>query len=57
MTYNSPPLIVFFILILYYLYRYLAGVEDETEEEDMLVEGLAEYYDALKLEDKNIIRG
>lgn len=57
MTYNSPPIIMFFILLLYYLYRYLMDVEEEEEDLGELVEGLADYYEALKLEDKNIIRG
>ena len=48
---------MFFILLLYYLYRYLMDVEEEEEDLGELVEGLADYYEALKLEDKNIIRG
>ena len=57
MTYNTPPIIMFFFLILYYTYRQVMGIEDEEEEQKELVEGLADYYDALKLEDKRIIRG
>ena len=57
MTYNSPPIIMFFILLLYYLYRYLMDIEEEEEDLGELVEGLSNYYEALKDEDKNIIRG
>ena len=32
MTYNTPPIIVFFFLILYYTYRQVMGIEDEEEE-------------------------
>lgn len=58
MTYNSPPIICFFCLCLYYLIKRLFGSDEEEEEEDnQLVEGLAEYYDALKHDDVSIIRG
>jgi len=59
MTYNSGPL---WLLILIFVYTMLTkwfgrGGEDEEDEDDQLVEGLADYYDALKDDDKNSMIG
>lgn len=58
MTYNSGPL---WILALIFLFRVVTtkwcGGSNEEEEDDGLVEGLAEYYDALKDSDKACLIG
>ena len=44
--------------MLYMIIRAIFGAdEDEEDEQDQLVEGLSEYYEALKKEDKNIVCG
>ena len=58
MTYNTAPIIVFFIQFVYLLLKCLFGSDEEEEDEDdALVEGLADYYEALKRDDKNIVQG
>lgn len=57
LTYNSGPILVFFMIFIYVVWKALCGGEEEEEEDDQLVEGLSEYYEALKKDDKNIIVG
>jgi len=57
MTWNSAPFICFALLVLYSLVNCIWGSEEEEEEDDGLVEGLDEYYNALKSEDIDLIRG
>ncbi len=53
MTYNSGPLWALILIFVWSLIQHCRGVSDEEgDEEDQLVEGLAEYYDALKDADK-----
>lgn len=57
MTYNSAPILMFFLLVLYRIVQCIWGGEEEEDDSDQLTEGLDEYYNALKTEDKAIIRG
>lgn len=57
MTYNSAPLWLFFALMAYQIFAYFFITEEEEEEDDQLVEGLEDYYVALKKEDKAIAIG
>lgn len=58
MTYNSGPLWILILIISYSVFCYITGYgSDEEEDEDQLVEGLADYYDALKDSDKSSIIG
>ena len=57
MTYNSCLLWLFFALILMKLYQYFFAGEEEEEDDDQLVEGLDNYFDALKVFDKSITIG
>lgn len=52
MTYNTGPLWLLILIILYSWIQKLRGVTEEEEEDDGLVEGLDDYYDALKKPDK-----
>jgi len=52
MTYNSGPMWLLILVCVYRLFRYCSGATDEEEEDDGLVEGLDDYYDALKINDK-----
>lgn len=59
MTYNSGPL---WILILIFTYGILSRCfcpsnDDEEDEDDQLVEGLQDYYIALKKDDKSVLIG
>jgi len=57
MTYNSCLLWLFIALLLIKLYQVIFGVEEEEEEDDQLVEGLDNYFDALKVGDKSVTIG
>ena len=58
MTYNSGPLWILILIISYSVFCYITGYgSGEEEDEDQLVEGLADYYDALKDSDKSSIIG
>lgn len=58
MTYNSAPLWLFFGLMAYQIFTYFfVSSEEEEEDDDQLVEGLEDYYVALKEEDKAICIG
>jgi len=57
MTYNSPPIFTFFAVVLYSIIKRLCYSNEEEEEDDGLVEGLDEYYEALKKKDKVIVIG
>jgi hypothetical protein len=58
MTYNSPPIFAFFGVVIYsILQRIFCPIGSEEEEDDGLVEGLDEYYEALKKKDKVIVIG
>lgn len=52
---NTPLLLVFFMLIFYIIYdRFLQKEKKKTDEDD-LVEGLAEFYEAIEAEDRKDI--
>lgn len=59
MTYNSGPLWLLFFIFIYKLICWCTGWggDEEEEGEDQLVEGLADYYDALKDADKSALIG
>ena len=57
MTYNTAPFIIFVVIALYRCVQCIWGGGDEESDADNLVEGLDEYYNALKKEDKSIILG
>lgn len=59
MTYNSGPLWLLIFIILFKLICWCTGWggDDEEDESDQLVEGLADYYDALKEADKSTLLG
>lgn len=58
MTYNSGPLWLLILIFVWSLIQHCRGVsEEEGDEEDQLVEGLADYYDALKVADKAALIG
>ena len=57
MTYNSGPMWILALVMLYRTIQWLRGVQDEEEEDDGLVEGLSDYYDALKDSDKQALIG
>ena len=57
MTYNSGPMWILILVMLWRMLNWCRGVEDEDEEDDGLVEGLADYYDALKESDKQALIG
>ena len=50
MTYNSAPLWLLVLIILWSVFKWFTGYgsDDEEDGDDMLVEGLAPYYEALK---------
>jgi len=58
MTYNSGPMWMLILIISWSMFCWITGyASDEEEEDDQLVEGLADYYDALKDSDKSSIIG
>lgn len=59
MTYNSGPMWLLIFIILYKLVCWCTGwgSGEEEDEADQLVEGLADYYDALKDADKAMLIG
>lgn len=57
LTYNSAPMWLFVLLMLRAVYRWAMSITEEDEEDDQLVEGLEDYYDALKKDDKEIAIG
>lgn len=60
MTYNSGPLWLLILIICWGLFKKITGVcsgDDDEDEGDQLVEGLADYYEALKKGDKSSIIG
>ena len=56
MTYNSGPMWLLAAVLAYRLFYWFMGVfcgwTEEEEEDDGLVEGLSDYYDALKIPDQ-----
>lgn len=58
-TYNSGPLWILVLIMLWSLYCWCTGRNEEVEddEEEMLVEGLEDYYVALKKDDKQALIG
>lgn len=59
-TYNSGPLWMLVLIFLWAIYCWITGRNEESEEEDeegMLVEGLEDYYVALKKDDKQALIG
>lgn len=59
MTYNSGPMWLLILIVVWSLFKWCTGYgsEDEEEEDDQLVEGLASYYEALKDADKASLIG
>lgn len=57
MTYNSPPIFMFFGLFAWRLICFCWPAPSEDDEGDQLVEGLEVYYEALKASDKSKIQG
>jgi hypothetical protein len=60
MTYNSGPMWLLILIIAYGIFSRCfcpASDEDEGDGEDQLVEGLEEYYIALKADDKSSLIG
>jgi hypothetical protein len=60
MTYNSGPMWLLTLIIIYKLICWCTGWGDESEEDDegdQLVEGLLDYYDALKDDDRAALIG
>ena len=60
MTYNSGPMWLLILIILYGLFaKFFCPTRegDDDDGEDQLVEGLEEYYIALKADDKNSLIG
>lgn len=57
MTYNTPPILMFFLLFAWRLLMFCWPAPSEDDEDDQLVEGLEEYYEALKKADKDKIMG
>ena len=60
MTYNSGPLWLLILIICWGFFKKITGFcnsDDEEDEGDQLVEGLADYYEALKKGDKASIIG
>lgn len=59
MTYNSAPIVVFFLQLSYFILALIFGWggDDEEEGDDQLVEGLSLYHDALKKDDQMLIQG
>lgn len=53
LTYNTAPMILFYLQLAYIALQILSWVASsgEEEEDDQLVEGLASYQDALKRDD------
>lgn len=52
MTYNSPPMICLVILLIYSILARCFCAANEEDDDDQLVEGLDDYYEALKANDK-----
>ena len=57
MTYNSGPLWLLALIFCWSLIQSCRGEVEEEDDEDQLVEGLADYYDALKDADKAALIG
>ena len=57
MEYNTAPIIVFVILIICFAVKSLCCRDDEESEQEDLVEGLSDYYEALKIDDIITITG
>lgn len=57
MTYNSAPLWVFFALVAVAITYWILDIEEEEEEDDQLVEGLENYFDACKPDDRGVSIG
>jgi hypothetical protein len=59
MTYNTPPIILFFLQVVYFILAWLCGWggDEEEDEGEQLVEGLSSYQDALKKDDQQLIQG
>lgn len=56
-TYNSGSMWLMIFIFLYGMYCWCRGEQEDESEEEQLVEGLADYYDALKDADKNALIG
>lgn len=57
LTYNSAPMWLFIVLVTYSIVSWLFCSADDEEEDDGLVEGLEDYYTALKKDDKAMTIG
>ena len=58
LTYNSAPLWLFISLIIFDFIKYYYFPDDEEDEgDDQLVEGLENYFDAFKKDDKQVTIG
>jgi len=59
MTWNTAPMMLLTFIIIYKIICCITGwgADSEDDEGDQLVEGLAEYYDALKAGDKSALIG
>jgi len=59
MTYNSGPMWILIFIVLFKIICYCTGwgSEDDEDEGDQLVEGLSDYYDALKDTDRSMLIG
>lgn len=59
MTYNSGPMWVLIFIVLFKIICYCTGwgEDDDEDEGDQLVEGLSDYYDALKDTDRSMLIG
>lgn len=58
MTYNSGPMWLSIGILIWSLIQTCRGEQEDAEsEDDQLVEGLADYYDALKADDKAALIG
>lgn len=56
-TYNSPPIFMFYLMLAWRVICFCWPAPSEDDEGDQLVEGLEEYYEALKASDKGKICG
>ena len=59
LTYNTAPMILFYLQLAYIALQIFCWVvsSDEEDEDDQLVEGLSTYQEALKLDDQALVQG
>lgn len=59
MTYNSGPMWILILIIVFRMVCWCTGwgSDDEEDEGEQLVEGLSNYYDALKDTDRSMLVG